>query len=150
MLTLSLPPRPILLFGCASVTVPQAIPPRGTITTSWTFTSSRTSKSTLSFSGASADEIVRLIRNLTGVPSSNPNASGSLTTGATAGGVADWTFLSWAFWTAGNRTPGKTRDAERIIEQAAFMAGCLQKERLGEKDKSRGGELILWENTHKK
>jgi hypothetical protein len=39
MLMLSLPPRPILLFGCAAVTVPQAILPRGTTITSLTFTS---------------------------------------------------------------------------------------------------------------
>ena len=72
MLTLSFPPRAILRLGSASVTVPQAILPFATTRVPPTRTSSRTSKSRVSPVCASAEEIVRAVLNLIGVPSSNP------------------------------------------------------------------------------
>jgi hypothetical protein len=97
MLTLSFPPRAIRLFGSASVTVPQAMPPRGTTMSPWTCTSSRTSKSTVSFTWASADEIVRFNRNLIGVPSSSPKARGCFTTAGAEAGCwsAGFAFSCW-------------------------------------------------------
>src|SRR5580692_5133260 len=69
MLTFNFPPRPILRFGSASVTVPMADAPLGSTTTSSTLTSSTTSKGISCPTFASAEEIVWLRRSLTGVPS---------------------------------------------------------------------------------
>ena len=73
----SLPPFPIRPLGLPRVTVPRATPPRGMTTISPIFTSSSTSKSIVSPVLASAEDMFRLIRNLSGVPSCNPKASGS-------------------------------------------------------------------------
>src|SRR6267142_7118400 len=119
----SLPARPILLLGWASVTVAQAVPPREITTTSWTLTSSRTSKSTVSLTCASADEMFLFMRSLTGVASSKPNARGCLMTGAT--GWGSWTgglaFLSCVVCVRGSAARGKRSKAERNNEHATLM-----------------------------
>src|SRR6516164_6686594 len=66
---LSLPPRAIRRFCTASVMVPIAVEPFGITIASPRVTSSRVSKSTLSFTWASADETVLFILIRTGVPS---------------------------------------------------------------------------------
>src|SRR5690348_6212201 len=70
MFTFSFPPRPILRFFWAAVTVPQAMLPFGITTIPFTLIESRTSKSTWSPTWALADEIVLVSLSLIGVPSS--------------------------------------------------------------------------------
>src|SRR6266481_1676996 len=93
----SFPARPILRFGCASVTVPIAMAPCWITTTSRTLTSSRISKSTFSLAVASLEDIVLVSFILTGVSSDKPNSRGGLV-GKGVAGAEIWVgsaFLSF-------------------------------------------------------
>jgi len=86
-------------------------------------TSSRTSKSRVSPGCASADEMVRAVLSLTGVPSSNPNpciaALGSVgvdVAGGCCAGVVDAAVFVAADWeSAGDATRDKIASKEVII-----------------------------------
>src|SRR5258708_22080087 len=125
---LSFPARPILRFGCASVTVPIAMAPCWTTTTSRTLTSSSTSKSTFSLAFASLEDMVLVSFILTGVSSDKPNSRGGRV-GKGVAGAETWAgsgFLSFLLDFSCERADEEdTRQSTRLkaIRITDFMLG---------------------------